>query len=195
MFKNSVSIVLSRFSLLIIVFMSETFVLIKSERGLYHWRDSNPQSRWAVDFKSTAYASSATVTLVIPQGIEPWTHRLKVCCSTGWATESFCFQCYQRYEIIFTFPNNFFVGLTGLEPITCRLWVGCSNHWATSPFLKLTQYIRGSNKHEVLYLFGLYCYRMILWNRTRLFYPYDFSWLVSILKIHPYICRVFYSQF
>ena len=41
---------------------------------------------------------------VIPQGFEPWTHTLKVYCSTSWAKRSTCFRftgCKYTFEFIF----------------------------------------------------------------------------------------------
>ena len=58
------------------------------------------------------------ICLVHPQGFEPWTHWLRVSCSTNWAKSAKC--------------KPFFVHPQGLEPWTHWLRVNCSTSWAKS---------------------------------------------------------------
>ena len=60
---------------------------------------------------------------VHPQGFEPWTHWLRVSCSTNWAKSAKC--------------KPFFVHPQGLEPWTHWLRVNCSTSWAKSANYKL----------------------------------------------------------
>ena len=62
--------------------------------------------------------------LVHPQGLEPWTHWLRVNCSTSWAkSATFYFYC-----------NVEFVHPQGFEPWTHWLRVSCSTNWAKSAY-------------------------------------------------------------
>ena len=65
---------------------------------------------------------------VIPLGLEPRAHTLKVYCSTNWATESsFVFKRSAKIRLLVLYAKTFsnFLSFTGLYPISQPLYIPC----------------------------------------------------------------------
>ena len=110
------------------------------------WEDSNFRPPRP---ERGALANCATPRSVVSwQGFEPWTHWLRVNCSTSWATKTLCFfrlcflttssalyRAYWTWTLMLSYNNSNYSLLerkTRLELATPTLARSCSTNWAIS---------------------------------------------------------------
>ena len=70
------------------------------------------------------------------QGLEPWTHWLRVSCSTNWARGAYKILCFVFCKAFALAPR------TGLEPVTSWLTVMRSTDWAIEEYKSVFYLVR-----------------------------------------------------